>query len=206
MMEYNYTYNVATKEVDKLKILGFSWCKSLTDKAIESIIQHTSHIELLDVRGNEKISSHALSKVFNSLNSFKAVHLKRCAGVTTEVLIALSKSKENLQKLNLRGCYKNNNISNDAMIYLFKSCYNIEYLDIAWHDYLEDQAIIALADYCKNLRNIDLSGCELINDEAIIYLAKNCMNLKKIIFFNNHKISRDTVGYLQTKAIEVKQY
>jgi F-box/leucine-rich repeat protein 2/20 len=188
----------------KLKILGFAWCKSLTDDTIESIIKHCSQVELLDIRGNEKISSIALSKLFNTVSNFKTVHLKRCSGVNEEVILNLSKSKS-LKNLNLRGCYKNNNISNDAISKLFEECNNIESLDIAWHNYINDQTIITLANKCTNLRSLDLSGLNLITDKSINILIDSCTSLKKIILFKNN-ISDDSIRYLKEKSIEVKIY
>jgi F-box/leucine-rich repeat protein 2/20 len=190
----------------KLKALGLAWCKSLTDLTIESIIEQRLNLETLDIRGNEKISGKALTNLFSVINSFKTLHLKRCSGVTKEVILELSKSAKALQKLNLRGCYKDNNISNDDIVKLFESCPNLESLDIAWHEYLSAESIMQLANHCKKLNSIDLSGCQLINNESMIYLAENCPNLKKIILFNNPEISLGAIEMLQARGIDIKQY
>lgn len=188
----------------KLKILGFAWCKSLTDTAIESIIKHCRQAEVLDIRGNEKITGVALSKLFNNIHSFKTVHLKRCSGVTEEVILTLANS-EGIKNLNLRGCYHNNNISTNSMSRLFEECNELESLDIAWHDYLDDQTIITLANNCAHLRSVDLSGLNKITDKSIRSLADKCTSLKKIILFNNN-VSDEMIKYLKEKSIEVRKY
>lgn len=188
----------------KLKILGFAWCKSLTDAAIESIIKHCRQVDVLDIRGNEKITGVALSKLFNTIHSFKTVHLKRCSGITEEVILNLAKS-EGLKNLNLRGCYHNNNISTNSMSKLFEECNGLESLDIAWHDYIDDQTIITLANSCTHLRSVDLSGLNKITDKSIRSLADKCTSLKKIILFNNN-VSDEIIRYLKEKAIEVRKY
>ncbi|MCC8399170.1 MAG: hypothetical protein LN563_01095 [Rickettsia endosymbiont of Platyusa sonomae] len=160
---------------------------------------------MLDIRGNEKISGISLSKLFNTIHNFKTVHLKRCSGVAEDVILNLVNSKHNLKNLNLRGCYHNNNISNNSMSKLFEECNRIECLDIAWHDYIDDQTIITLANSCKQLRSLDISGLKLISDKSIHSLIENCPSLKKIVLFNNN-ISDYMVKDLKEKSIDARKY
>jgi F-box/leucine-rich repeat protein 2/20 len=188
-----------------LRILGFAWCKSLTDLTLEAIERKCPKAEILDIRGNERITSNGLCKLFQNATNFTAVHLKRCLGVDDNVLQSLCNLESHLKHLNLRGCYKSDSIKNQSIIKLFSTCNAIETLDIAWHNYINDDAIIALANHCRGLQKLDISGCNLVSDSSLRYLAEKCSQLKTLVLFQS-KISSATLEIFRQKEITVKQY
>jgi hypothetical protein len=193
-----------TESCTNIKHLSLAWCKSLTDNALTYISNNLNQLEFLDIRGNERFTSNGLSTLMKSIPNIKVLHLKRVPAVNDEVLYRLAKGASLLEKLNLRGCYKNHNISNGAILAIAESCSYLQSIDLAWHDYLDDKALITLASSCKDLDAIDLSGCILLSDESIKALANHCPKLRKVILFNNPHITNMAFDLLINKNVELK--
>lgn len=163
------------------------WCKSLTRQTLENIVQFNPDIIAFDIRGNEKIEEDAWIKFFNQVKNIKVLHLKRCKGITADVINSTKHLP--LKKLNLRGGLEGSNPSDDVWSSFFDHQRDLESIDLAWHHYLTDEAIIQLSKSCPNLRAIDLSGCCKLSTKALLSLTQNCQQLEKIILFNNPQIS-----------------
>lgn len=200
--------NTLLTKCQDLEILGLAWCKSISDKSLESLIKLGKNVKVFDIRGNEKISSGALSNLFSASHEFSAVHLKRCHGVNGKVIGSLCNIGSHLEKLNLRGVYRDDNITNQDLVKLFDSCNNIKSLDIAWHKYITLDTLTYLSHNCPNLQELDLSGCELINENSLKELFANCQKLSLVILFNNVLISSESVQKLseEYKHVNIKIY
>lgn len=128
-------YVLLTKR-KRLEILGLAWCKSISDKSIESLLKFGETVRVFNIRGNEKISFDAFSNLFNVHNKFSTIHLKRCHGIDAKAIESLCNIGLNLENLNLRGVYRDDNITNKYLVKVFNDFNNIKYLDLAWHKYI----------------------------------------------------------------------
>lgn len=200
--------NSLLTKCQNLEILGLAWCKSVSDKSIESLIKLGQNVKVFDIRGNEKISPGVFSDLFDAHHEFSSLHLKRCHGVNGKVIESLCNIGCHLEKLNLRGVYRYDNITNQDLVRLFDSCNNIKSLDIAWHKYITPETLTYLSRACPNLQSIDLSGCEFINENSLKSLFANCQKLLLVILFNNVLISSKVVQKLseEYKNVNVKIY
>lgn len=163
------------------------WCKSLTRKTLDNIVEFNPSIIAFDIRGNEKIEQDDWIKFFHNMKNIKVLHLKRCKGISVDVINSIMHLP--LKKLNLRGGLEGANLSDKVWSSFFDHQCELESIDLAWHNYLTDEAIMHLSKSCPKLRAIDLSGCYKLSTEALLSLTQNCQQLEKIILFNNPQIS-----------------
>jgi len=197
----------------ELKSICLPWCKSLTDISVIAIADNIPNITMLDLRGNEKITSKGILYISERCRYLEVLHLKRSPYATTdESLIALSTNNPRLQKVNLRGCFKildgniKENITSHGIIALTKNCPELSLIDIAWQENLEDAALISIANNCPKIESIDISGCSNITDIGIIELAKKSKFLKKLILFKNKLITENSINMLKNSNCIVMQY
>lgn len=193
------------KAAKHLKDLSLAWCKSLTDEAMKAIATYCPQAELLDIRGNEKITAEGFIHVIRKAIKLKVLHLKRCINVNDAVLEVVAQNLPLLEKLNLRGCTRLGNITNQGLISVAENCSKLKSLDIAWHDYVSDEAMIAFAENCPHLGAMDLSGCAHLTVKTVEKL-KELEKLGFVIFFNNPHLNEEDFEGLRNKGVRVKVY
>lgn len=193
------------RECSKLSSLSLSWCKSITDRAVSAITEFCRGLVNIDLRGNEKISEISFISLIENTKNLKTIQLKRCPNVTDKVLLSIPYSSL-FEKINLRGCYQNGNISNLAILSIAARCNQLSTIDLAWHHYLSDDSVVAIATNCPKLEAIDISGCYNISDDALVALLEHCKLLRKLILFNNPNISESVKSALRESGVNVIQY
>ncbi|GME76278.1 unnamed protein product [Ambrosiozyma monospora] len=127
--------------LDKLRILDFTQCSNVTDKAVESVIKLAPKL--------------------------RNVVLSKCVEITDASLRAIATLGKNLHYVHLGHC---SNITDFGARDLIKSCYRLQYIDLACCTQLTNATVIELAQLQK-LRRIGLVKCSSITDEGIIALA-----------------------------------
>lgn len=138
--------NGSLLSLDKLRILDFTQCTNITDKAIIKFIQLAPKL--------------------------RNVVLSKCSLITDASLRAIATLGKNLHYVHLGHC---SNITDLGAKELIKSCYRLQYIDLACCNQLTNATIIELANLPK-LRRIGLVKCSQITDEGILALAENSRN------------------------------
>jgi F-box and leucine-rich repeat protein GRR1 len=132
--------------LDKLRILDFTQCSNITDKAIIKFIQLAPKL--------------------------RNVVLSKCSSITDASLRAIATLGKNLHYIHLGHC---SNITDSGAKELIKSCYRLQYIDLACCNQLTNATIVELAKLPK-LRRIGLVKCSQITDEGILALAESSRN------------------------------
>ncbi|CDK26353.1 unnamed protein product [Kuraishia capsulata CBS 1993] len=129
--------------LDRLRILDFTSCENITDKAIEKLVKYAPRL--------------------------RNVVLSKCVMITDSALRSLAQLGKNLHYVHLGHC---SNITDYGAIHLIKSCHRLQYLDFACCVQLTDETLIELAQLSR-LRRIGLVKCGNITDEGILALANH---------------------------------
>lgn len=129
--------------LDKLRILDFTQCSNITDKAVIKFIQLAPKL--------------------------RNVVLSKCSAITDASLKAIATLGKNLHYVHLGHC---SNITDVGAKELIKSCYRLQYIDLACCNQLTNATVVELSNLQK-LRRIGLVKCSQITDEGILALAEN---------------------------------
>lgn len=129
--------------LDKLRVLDFTQCQNITDKAIEKLVQLAPKL--------------------------RNVVLSKCTSITDQSLRSLALLNKNLHYIHLGHC---SNITDEGAKILIRSCYRLQYIDFACCNQLTNATVMELSTLPK-LRRIGLVKCSLINDVGISALAEN---------------------------------
>lgn len=132
--------------LDKLRILDFTQCSNITDKAVIKFIQLAPKL--------------------------RNVVLSKCSSITDASLRAIATLGKNLHYVHLGHC---SNITDAGAKELIKNCYRLQYIDLACCNQLTNATVVELSNLPK-LRRIGLVKCSQITDEGILALAENSRN------------------------------
>lgn len=132
--------------LDRLRILDFTQCSNITDKAIVKLMKLAPKL--------------------------RNVVLSKCSSITDISLSAIATLSKNLHYIHLGHC---SNITDVGAKELIKSCYRLQYIDLACCNQLTNETIVELSRLPK-LRRIGLVKCNQITDEGILALADNAKN------------------------------
>lgn len=138
--------NGSILSLDKLRILDFTQCSNITDKAVIKFIQLAPKL--------------------------RNVVLSKCSSITDASLRAISTLGKNLHYVHLGHC---SNITDVGAKELIKHCYRLQYIDLACCNQLTNTTVVELSNLPK-LRRIGLVKCSQITDEGILALAENSRN------------------------------
>lgn len=137
--------------LERLRILDFSQCSNITDRAIVKFIQLAPKL--------------------------RNVLLSKCFSITDVSLRAIALLGKNLHYVHLGHC---SNITDAGARELIKSCYRLQYIDFACCNQLTNATLIELSNLPK-LRRIGLVKCSQITDEGILALARNTKNNERTL-------------------------
>lgn len=137
--------------LERLRILDFSQCSNITDRAIVRFIQLAPKL--------------------------RNVLLSKCFSITDVSLRAIATLGKNLHYVHLGHC---TNITDAGARELIKSCYRLQYIDFACCNQLTNATLIELSNLPK-LRRIGLVKCSQITDEGILALARNTKNNERTL-------------------------
>ncbi|KAG7883650.1 hypothetical protein KL938_002887 [Ogataea parapolymorpha] len=132
--------------LDKMRILDFTQCLNITDRAVEKVIKLAPKL--------------------------RNVVLSKCTAITDASLRAIATLGKNLHYVHLGHC---SNITDFGAKDLIKSCYRLQYIDLACCTQLTNETVYELSQLPR-LRRIGLVKCAQITDEGILALANNARN------------------------------
>ncbi|ONH70431.1 SCF E3 ubiquitin ligase complex F-box protein GRR1 [Pichia kudriavzevii] len=132
--------------LERLRILDFTQCSNITDKAVIKFVQLAPKL--------------------------RNVVLSKCSSITDASLKAIATLGKNLHYIHLGHC---SNITDVGAKELLQNCHRLQYIDLACCNQLTNATIIELAKLQK-LRRIGLVKCSQITDEGILALAEQARN------------------------------
>lgn len=133
----------AIMSLDKLRIIDFTQCPNITDKAVEKLISLAPKL--------------------------RNVVLSKCSSITDQSLKAIAQLGKNIHYIHLGHC---SNITDEGAKTLIRSCYRLQYIDLACCNQLTNATVMELSSLPK-LRRIGLVKCSQITDVGILALAEN---------------------------------
>ena len=155
--------------------------KLLNPEYFKNIIEHNGQtIKFIKFKNRYHVTDEIFAFLKNTnilLISVYTIDLAHCEEITNDGLINLTKSCPNLQNIDLTYCEL---ITDNGLINLAQSCHNLQSINLTQCNLITDDGLINLAQSCPNLQTINLFGCNLITDDGLINLAQSCPNLQSI--------------------------
>ncbi|CAI5445259.1 unnamed protein product [Caenorhabditis angaria] len=172
------------KNCHKLKYLNLENCTSITDRSMRFIGDGCKNLEYLNISWCDSIQDRGIQYIINNCTKLETLILRGCDGLTENVFDQNLEQNaeqeglklENLTKINLLGCFINDETINNLAVI----AKNIEYLCISNCSNITDNALISLGNHSFHLKTLEVAGCNLLGDNGFIPLAKGCRYLEKL--------------------------
>ncbi|KAG8908166.1 SCF ubiquitin ligase complex subunit [Tulasnella sp. 403] len=143
---------MACRRLERLTLFG---CSSVSDEALEGVLECCPHLVALDITG--------------------------VIEATDASIITAARVAPRLQGVNLGGCKK---ITDAGVMALATQCTNLRRIKLSGLEAITDVPVTALAKHCPMLLELDLQNCLLVTDKAIRELWTNSMYLRELRLAN----------------------
>ncbi|KDN46826.1 RNI-like protein [Tilletiaria anomala UBC 951] len=151
------------------------------------------HLRILDLMHCSSITDAAIEGVINNAPKLRNLILSKCSSLTDDALYSISRLGKNLHYLHLG---RVDQITDQAVIYLAKSCTRLRYVDLAYCPNLTDASVKELALNLPKLRRIGLVKVQRLTDAAIYALVERYTSLERIHLSYCDNISVPAVFWL----------
>ncbi|WRT63401.1 uncharacterized protein IL334_000306 [Kwoniella shivajii] len=165
----------SSKMLDHLRVIDFTGCTNLGDKAIENLIPNAPKLRTLT--------------------------LTKCSNLTDKSLESIEKLGKHLHYLHL-GHVKL--ITDAGVIRLSKSCTRLRYIDLACCDLLTDESITELGVNMPKLRRVGLVKVIKITDESLYALVERYTSLERIHLSYCDNLSVKAISHMLNKLPHLK--
>ena len=125
------------------------------------------HLRILDFTSCARLTDRAVQKIIEVAPRLRNLVFAKCRNLTDVAVNAISKLGKNLHYVHLGHCGL---ITDDAVKNLVHNCARIRYIDLGCCTRLTDASVTKLATLPK-LRRIGLVKCQLITDESVYALS-----------------------------------
>ena len=170
-----------------LQTINMTDCSNLTDRGLEGLAERCRKLDVLILRGCDKITDLALhhladSSICTSANTpmcdtIHTLDLSFCTGITGPGILTLLSSCACLEDLNLSGLAST---VNDAFVQSFsKACPTLQRLTLQKCLLLSDATLCSLADNLW-LEHLDVNGCSKFTDAGVEVLSEACNGLRSV--------------------------
>lgn len=179
-----------------LQTINMTDCSNLTDKGMEGLAERCRKIDVLILRGCDKLTDLSLRHLSDSAictaastpmcDTIHTLDLSYCTGISGPGILSLLSACACLEDLNLSGLAS---IVNDAFVQTFsKSCPTLQRLTLQKCLLLSDAALCSLADNLW-LEHLDLTGCNKFTDAGVEVLSEACNGLRSIALRKAKKLT-----------------
>ncbi|XP_034250527.1 protein AMN1 homolog [Thrips palmi] len=187
----------------ELRTLNLSEC-NVTDGMLKAI-QVCSQLRKLDLNPgrnqDRNLSRDALLSLWPSLPVLKILYLRRCPGVTDDVIKAIAESCPNLTELDVGGCHA---ITDAAPVALTRTLTHLTSLNLSGTQVGDEGLLELVQGNCgKSLTELNINHCMKVTDFSIQCIAQNCRNMS-ILVFQGCPISADSHYALENIYAEAK--
>lgn len=124
-------------------------------------------LRILDFTSCAKLSDRAVEKIISVAPRLRNLVLAKCKNITDTAVNAICALGKNLHYLHLGHC---GNITDASVKSIVRHCGRIRYIDLGCCTRLTDDSVMQLAQLPK-LRRIGLVKCNLITDDSVYALA-----------------------------------
>lgn len=187
----------------ELRTLNLSEC-DITDGMLEAI-QICSELRKLDLnpgRNQERnLGKEGLLSLWPNLPALKVLYMRRCPGVSDDVIEAIAKSCPNLTELDVGGCHA---ITDAAPLALTRTLKCLTSLNLSGTQVGDEGLLQLVQGNCgKSLTELNINHCMRVTDFSIQCIAQNCRNMS-ILVFQGCPISADSHYALENIYAEAK--
>lgn len=194
-------------------------CSSLTDRGLETLIDHLQGLYELELAGCNEITEAGLWSCLAP--RIVSLTLSDCINVADEAIGAVAqllpslyefslqayhvtdaalgffspKQSQSLTILRLRSCWE---ITNHGVVNIVHSLPNLTVLSLSGCSKVTDEGVELIAENLQKLRSLDLSWCSRITDAALEYIACDLNLLEELTLDRCVHITDIGIGYIST--------
>ncbi|CAH0545968.1 unnamed protein product [Brassicogethes aeneus] len=209
------TFPLASKHIHTISLR----CSSITDRGLESLLDHLQALYELELAGCNEITEAGLWACLNP--RIVALTLTDCINVADEAVGAVAqllpalyefslqayhvtdaalgyfspKQSNSLNVLRLHSCWE---ITNHGVVNIVHSLPNLTALSLSGCSKITDDGVELIAENLQKLRSLDLSWCPRITDSALEYIACDLNQLEELTLDRCVHITDIGIGYIST--------
>lgn len=209
------TFTLASKQIHTLSLR----CSSITDRGLETLLDHLQALFELELAGCNEITEAGLWACLNprivSLTLTDCINVAdEAVGAVAQLLPALyefslqayhvtdaalgyfsPKQSNSLNVLRLHSCWE---ITNHGVVNIVHSLPNLTVLSLSGCSKVTDDGVELIAENLQKLRSLDLSWCPRITDAALEYIACDLNQLEELTLDRCVHITDIGIGYIST--------
>ncbi|XP_017771168.1 PREDICTED: F-box/LRR-repeat protein 16 [Nicrophorus vespilloides] len=209
------SFPLASKHVHSLSLK----CSSITDRGLETLLDHLQSLFELELAGCNEITETGLWACLNP--RIVSLTLTDCINVADEAVGAVAQLLPALYEFSLQAyhvtdaalCYFSPKQSNSLNILRLHSCWeltnhgvvnivhslpNLTVLSLSGCSKITDDGVELIAENLQKLRSLDLSWCPRITDAALEYIACDLNQLEELTLDRCVHVTDIGVGYIST--------
>ncbi|XP_045464123.1 F-box/LRR-repeat protein 16 [Harmonia axyridis] len=209
------SFPLASKHIHNLSLR----CSSITDRGLESLLDHLQALYELELAGCNEITEAGLWACLNP--RIVSLTLSDCINVADEAVAAVAqllpglyefslqayhvtdaalgyfspKQGSSLNVLRLHSCWE---ITNHGIVNIVHSLPNLTILSLSGCSKITDDGVELIAENLQKLRSLDLSWCPRITDAALEYIACDLNQLEELTLDRCVHITDIGIGYIST--------
>ena len=153
-----------TQDSSLLLKLIVSDFKELTDDVLVPVLECNRRLNHLNLSGCSGLSIKTLTTIRTKCLDVSTLSFKECHWVPSASLEALFVERENLEVLDLTGCWE---LVDSTVVTLVMQNSRLRWLSLARIYGITEVAIVELANFCAELEYLDIQGCWRVTDSAI---------------------------------------
>ncbi|EXX58322.1 uncharacterized protein OCT59_020423 [Rhizophagus irregularis] len=154
--------------------LEITFCHSLSDKKIRSIVEMFPNIVHLDFKDSIGFGD----KSAESYPNLRYLNLWDAQAITDKGLCAIIGSCRKLEHLNISYC---ENISDKSLFAITENCRDLQEFHFAKARWITDKSISCIINSCPNLRNLDIA-CSKGDVKDASMLIQRCLSIEYLDF------------------------
>ena len=162
-------------------------------------------VETIKIRHSSRLTDKSLELIGNSCAELKHLSLRHCVSLKGACLSRLIERCENLEYIDVTGCYNITNLVSPATAEtrLVDNYIYLQFIDLSYCSSVNDQCVQAICKSCVFVRNLYLRNCKLITDLSVLYIAKYCGSLRELSLSQCVKITDVGIKYLANERISL---
>lgn len=192
-----------------LTSLSLRDCINISDRALEGLSERCRQLEVLTLRGCEKLTSNAMRALIDPCHfkvgmcdSLLSLDLSYCSSVATSSILDMLAECACLEELFLEGivgvnddfvhqmciscrtitklCLQRCQSITDASLCSIADFLWMEMLDISHCTKISDPAVETLSLVCNAIQDLKLRRCNKLTSQSLLALVRNCRGLREV--------------------------
>nr|XP_019048410.1 hypothetical protein I302_02181 [Kwoniella bestiolae CBS 10118]OCF27340.1 hypothetical protein I302_02181 [Kwoniella bestiolae CBS 10118] len=164
-------------------------------------MNHLDHLRVVDFTGCSNLGDKAIDNLISNAPKLRTLTLTKCSNLTNTALESIERLGKHLHYLHL-GHVKL--ITDSGVIRLAKICNRLRYIDLACCDLLTDESIMELGAYMPKLRRVGLVKVINITDDSLYALVDRYTALERIHLSYCDNLSIKAISYMLNRLPHLK--